>query len=170
MLLVLAGMLVVANAGLALVVVNGLRGIYVQVQQTQDVLTALYRLDGDIRRVSRFHREFLQSGLTPFLADYRAARQRVPAEIAQIRMLTADSPDQQRRLDVVQRRLVEDASAVDAAIALGRPGPETTFCEACSARSGSMHPCKTSLPTCTVTKAGCSRHASRPWCNAPGRH
>ncbi len=123
MLLVLAGMLVVANAGLALVVVNGLRGIYVQVQQTQDVLTALYRLDGDIRRVSRFHREFLQSGLTPFLADYRAARQRVPAEIAQIRMLTADSPDQQRRLDVVQRRLVEDASTVDAAIALGRPGP-----------------------------------------------
>ena len=46
---------------------SGLRGIYVQVQQTQDVLTALYRLDADIRQVSRFHREFLLTGLPQFL-------------------------------------------------------------------------------------------------------
>ncbi|MGA3398995.1 MAG: PAS domain S-box protein [Acetobacteraceae bacterium] len=125
MLIVLACLLVVANVVLAVIVVSGLRDVYFQVQQTQDVLTGLYRLDGDIRQISRFHREFLLTGLPPFLADYRAARQRVVAEAAQIRALTADSPNQQRRMDLVERRLEEDTSTVDAAIAFGRPGPGT---------------------------------------------
>ncbi len=123
--IVLACALVITSTVLAVVVERGLQNIYVQVQSTQDVLTALYRLDADIREISRFHREFLLTGLPPFLAEYRAARQRVPGVAAQIRALTADSPDQQRRMDVVQQRLADDASTVDAAIALGRPGPGT---------------------------------------------
>ena len=120
--ILLAIALVIANAVLAAVVVHGLRTIYVQVQDTQDALTALYRLDADIRKISRLHREFLLTGLPQFLAEYRAARHRVPGEAAQIRALTADSPDQQDRMDLVARRLEEDASTVDAAIALGHPG------------------------------------------------
>jgi PAS domain S-box-containing protein len=121
--ILLACALVVTNALLAVVVVHGLRGIYRQVESTQDVLSALYRLDADIRLISRFHREFLLTGLPPFLGDYRVARQRVPGEVTRIRALTADNADQQRRMDVVEQRLEEDASTVDAAIALGRPGP-----------------------------------------------
>jgi PAS domain S-box-containing protein len=47
----------------------------------------------------------------------------VQADATQIRALIADSPDQRRRMDVVQQRLEDDASTVDAAIALGHPGP-----------------------------------------------
>jgi PAS domain S-box-containing protein len=127
---VLACALVIVNVLLAVVVVHGLRAVYRQVQTTQDVLTALYRLDADIRQISRFHREFLLTGLPPFLTDYRVARQRVPAEVTLIRALTADHADQQRRLDVIVSVLEDDASAVDAAIALARPGPGNRVLEA----------------------------------------
>ena len=128
--IVLACALVIASALLAVVVVHGLQAVYRQVLATQDVLTALYRLDADFRQVSRFHREFLLTGLPPFLGEYRLARQLVPAEVARIRALTADNADQQRRMDVIKSRLKEDASTVDAAIALGRPGPGNRVLEA----------------------------------------
>jgi len=118
----LAGALILTTTVLTVVVVRGLRTIYVEVQHTQDVLTVLYRLDADMRVVSRLHREFLLTGLPQFLDQYRATRQRVSGEAAQIRALTADSPDQQRRMEVVEQRLEEDTSTVDAAIALGHPG------------------------------------------------
>ena len=119
----LACALVVTNAIPAVMVVRGLRNVYAEVQHTQDVMSALYRLDADMRQISRFHREFLLTGLPQFLGRYRAARHRVQAEATQIRTLTADSPAQQRRLDQVQQELAADAGAVDAAIALGHPGP-----------------------------------------------
>ena len=119
----LACALIITNAIPAVVVVRGLRNIYAEVRHTQDVLTALYQFDAGMRQISRFHREFLLTGLPQFLDRYRAARHRVQATATQIRTLTADSPDQQQRLDEVQQRLEEDAATVDAAIALGHPGP-----------------------------------------------
>jgi len=119
----LACALLVTSAVPAVIVVSGLRSIYGEVQRTQDVMTALYRLDADMRQISRFHREFLLTGLPQFLNQYRAARQRVQSEATQIRSLTMDSPDQQRRLAEVQQRLADDAGTVDAAIALGHPPP-----------------------------------------------
>jgi PAS domain S-box-containing protein len=115
--------LIVTSLVLAVITVRGLRSVYLQVQQTQDVMSALYRLDGDMREISRFHREFLRTGLPPFLESYRAASNRVPAVVAQISTLTADSPDQQRRLDLVGQRLAADAAEVDAEIKRGLPGP-----------------------------------------------
>jgi PAS domain S-box-containing protein len=115
--------LVAVNTALAIVVVRGLQNTYAEVQTTQDVLTALYRLDADIRQISRVHREFLLTGLPQYAEQYGEAGEHVPQEAAQIRALTASSRDQQRRLDVVEQRLEEDASAMDAVVALVHPGP-----------------------------------------------
>ncbi len=121
--IVLACLLVITNAIPAVVVISGLRGIYAEVQHTQQVLTAVYRLDATVREISRFHREFLLTGLPQFLDRYRAARHRIQAEVTQIHALTASSPDQQRRMNEVEQRLEDDAGTVNAAIALGHPGP-----------------------------------------------
>jgi PAS domain S-box-containing protein len=119
----LACALVITNAIPAVIVVRGLQNIYVEVQHTRDVMAAVYRLDADMRELSRLHRELLLTGLPQFLDQYRAARLRVQAETAKIGALTADSPDQQRRLNVVEQQLAADAGTVAAAIALGHPGP-----------------------------------------------
>jgi PAS domain S-box-containing protein len=119
----LACALVIANTGLAFVVTHGLRAIYFEIQGAQDALTALYRLDGEIRQISRLHREFLRTGLLPLLTDYRAVRQQLAGEVTRVRALTANSPDQQVRIAVVEQRIAEDASTVDAAMGVGRSGP-----------------------------------------------
>ncbi len=130
LLVALACALVIVNTALAVVVVRSLWSIYVQVQETQDVLTTLYRLDADIRRISGIHRDYMLTGLPPFLADYRAARQQVAPVLAQLRALAADRPDQQGRIDVVQRQLAEADSTVSAAIAQGRAGPDSAELQA----------------------------------------
>jgi PAS domain S-box-containing protein len=107
----------------AVIVMRGLQHIYVEVQHTQDVMSGLYRFDADMRQISCFHRQFLLTGLPQFLDRYRAARHRVQSEATQIRSLTMDSSDQQRRLQEVLERLADDAGTVDAAIALGHPPP-----------------------------------------------
>jgi len=121
--IVLACALVLTNIALAVEVVRGLRNTYLKVQDTQEVQTALYRLEADIREISRLHREFLLSGLPRFAEQYRAAGQRAAAQGARIRALTADHPDQLRRVDAMEHRLEEAAGAMDAAVALGHPAP-----------------------------------------------
>jgi PAS domain S-box-containing protein len=123
-LVALACVLVVVNVVLAIVVGRSLRNAYDEVRATQDALTAMYRLDTDIRQLSRAHREFLLTGLPQFVAQYRESVQHIPEEAAQILALTASSAAQRHRMDEVEQRLAEDASAMDAVAALDHPGPD----------------------------------------------
>lgn len=133
---VLACLLFVANTVLAVIVVRGLRSSYVQVQITQDALTGLYRLEADIRQISRAHREFLLSGMPQFVDQYHWARQRAAEEAAQVRALTTQSRDQQRRMDAIEQRIDEDASAMDAVVALDHSGLGTEVLRQLLARQG----------------------------------
>ena len=123
-LVALACALVLVNIALALIVVRGLQDTYADVQTTQDTLTAIYHLDADIREMSRAHHEFLLTGLSQFADAYHAVAKQVPQEAARIRALTAASQDQQRRMDVVEQRLADDGSAMDAVAALNPSGPD----------------------------------------------
>jgi PAS domain S-box-containing protein len=124
LIVVLACAMFAANTAIALVVVNGLRSSYLQVQSTQDALTTLYALDADMQQISRDHREFLLTGLPQFIAQYREARQHVLEGIAQIRTLTAASLAQQDRIDTIEQRIADDANAMNEVVALGPAGPD----------------------------------------------
>jgi PAS domain S-box-containing protein len=123
-LVILLCLLVVGSTAVGGIVVRGLRQGYAEVDRTQQVMTALSRLGGGVSALGQERRRYMLTGRRHFLEACRAARAALPQQIAAVRRLTPDLPEQQRRLDLIAQQLGEDAAAVAAASATqGSGGP-----------------------------------------------
>ena len=104
------------------------------VNHTNAVQLQLNLLLSELKDAETGQRGFLLTGLESFLEPYNLARTSLPAELATLRRLTADNPDQQRYLDTLEltitQRLdelaqpitLERAEQADAAVAIVRSG------------------------------------------------
>lgn len=72
-----------------------------QVVHTFQVIEAARGLDHAVQDAERGQRGFLITGDDSYLDPYRAGLQEAPAKLQELRRLTADNPDQQRRIDLL---------------------------------------------------------------------
>jgi len=72
-----------------------------QVVRTFQVIEAARGLDHAVQDAERGQRGFLITGDDSYLDPYRAGLQEAPAKLQELRRLTADNPDQQRRIDLL---------------------------------------------------------------------
>jgi signal transduction histidine kinase len=87
---------------LVLGVVQSFRGLMAAsewVEHTSEEQVAMLRLQGDLVDAETGQRGFLASGDSRFLDIYERAISKWPAEFDRVQMLTADNPEQQRRLE-----------------------------------------------------------------------
>jgi len=77
------------------------------VAHTHKVLETLKSTVAHMTDAETGQRGYLLTGEEPFLEPYTSALTRVEADISQLRKLTQDNPNQQRRLDVLERLVSE---------------------------------------------------------------
>jgi methyl-accepting chemotaxis protein len=86
-------------------------------KHTYDVLIALDDLHASLNEVELGQRSYALTGEQAFLERYRAALGKIDVNLLNVRTLTADNPDQQRRLDLlaplISSRLQVSAETVD---------------------------------------------------------
>src|SRR2546425_3047007 len=73
-----------------------------QVTHTYAVLTDLERVVSTLKDAETGQRGYLLTGGERFLEPYNAAIQNIDADLKDVRKLTADNPNQQRRLDALE--------------------------------------------------------------------
>jgi len=117
--IVLAMLIVITNTVLGVVAVHGLRDGFTMIRQGDAAVAALARLSSETGQAARHARGFLLLRQPQQRARFYAARDLLTQQIVRLRMLTAGSPAQQRRLDAVQRWLSQESAAVEAPPAAG---------------------------------------------------
>jgi signal transduction histidine kinase len=94
-------------------------------QHTDEVLVAITDLDLQVRRAESGQRGYLLTGEDIYLTPYRDAVGRIPAIQAAVQRLTADNPDQQRRVAALAPVLRDKLTEMSDSIRLRRSqGPE----------------------------------------------
>jgi CHASE3 domain sensor protein len=87
------------------------------VEHSHDVESKLTDLLSELKDAETGQRGFIITGEDPYLEPYRAALGQIPDTLHGVRRLTADNPDQQRRLDalapLVDAKLAELKSTID---------------------------------------------------------
>src|ERR1051326_2613551 len=87
------------------------------VTHTQAVLEALSTLLSSLTDAETGGRGFVLTGNESFLEPHHAALEAIPRDLADVRTLTSDNPNQQRRLDaagpIIQARLAHLKRAID---------------------------------------------------------
>ncbi len=115
--IVFAFLLIVANSAYSLVMLRGLQRADGSIQHTQQVLLGLENLLSLARDAQAGQRAYLVSGNEQFLGRFRDSAQRVAPALAALRGLTADDPDQQRRLGAVDQLIGDNLKTLDEGIA-----------------------------------------------------
>src|SRR5437879_9362674 len=72
------------------------------VEHTYLVLTKLARVLSTVEEAETSQRGFIITEEEDFLNQHSAAAQRIVKELAEVRKLTSDNPNQQRRLDTLE--------------------------------------------------------------------
>jgi methyl-accepting chemotaxis protein len=87
------------------------------VAHTHQVLEDISTLLGDMRDAETGQRGFVLTGDTAFLEPYQTALSSLPARVTDLRHLTADNPNQQRRIDeaepIIAAKLAELKRTID---------------------------------------------------------
>jgi PAS domain S-box-containing protein len=107
------------------------------VVHTYNVLSAAQTLDEAVRDAERTERGYLLTANVAYLDNYRRRVNEVPALLAQLTQLTADNPEQQRRLSTIKQQFdveraqlqhilsVRERDGATAALRIeGTPGPQ----------------------------------------------
>jgi CheY-like chemotaxis protein/CHASE3 domain sensor protein len=92
------------------------------VTHTLQVLEHVEGLLSTLKDAETGQRGFLLTGSESYLGPYSAAKAAVPGELATLRTLTEDNPQQQQRLDRLQQLVTEKMAEVDETVELGRVG------------------------------------------------
>src|ERR1022692_4888472 len=87
---------------------------------TNAVQLQLNLLLSELKDAETGQRGFLLTGLESFLEPYNLAGTSLPAELATLRRLTADNPDQQRYLDTLEPTVTQKLDELAQTIALKR--------------------------------------------------
>jgi PAS domain S-box-containing protein len=90
------------------------------VEHTQEVLENLKSLQFEMGSVSASVRGFALTGKDDYLEPFRASKLNIQQHLAAIRTLTADRPEQQRRLPGLERLATERMARGDMVVALRR--------------------------------------------------
>jgi CHASE3 domain sensor protein len=115
----------VAAVGLLLALVLG--GIYSLaalfnatrwVHHTDEVRVKVGRLRATLLAAETGARGYLATGGTPFLERYERARRDWRGQLGEIRRLTADNPDQQRRVRELEALIDQELASLEASRAL----------------------------------------------------
>jgi CheY-like chemotaxis protein/signal transduction histidine kinase/CHASE3 domain sensor protein len=94
----------------------------VSINHTNDVREQLSLLLSNLTDAETGNRGFLLTGSEAYLEPYNSARASLPGGLATLRRLTADDPDQQRRLDTLEPTVTERLDVLAQGIALQRAG------------------------------------------------
>ncbi|HEY4369451.1 MAG TPA: response regulator [Steroidobacteraceae bacterium] len=89
---------------------------------TLNVLEALQRLASALKDAETGQRGFLLTGEESYLAPYDEARATIPDALQEIRQLTAESPKQQQRLDLLARLATDKLAELQQTIEQKRAG------------------------------------------------
>ncbi|HEX7837944.1 MAG TPA: CHASE3 domain-containing protein, partial [Kofleriaceae bacterium] len=92
------------------------------VNHTNDVEDHLHRFLSDVKDAETGQRGFLLTGAEHYLTSYQLSLGAIPSELATLRRLTADTPLQQKRLDIIDRLLSEKLAEIADTIAHKRNG------------------------------------------------
>ncbi len=90
------------------------------VTHTHDVLESVAHVLSSMKDAETGQRGFVITGIDSFLEPYRTALDAVPREIKNLRQLTADNPNQQKRLDQMEPIIAEKFSELKQTIDLRR--------------------------------------------------
>jgi CHASE3 domain sensor protein/signal transduction histidine kinase len=90
------------------------------VTHTHRALETLEGLRGNLVDVESSGRGYVITGADPYLEPYRAAIGEVDQRVQQLRMLTADNPSQQRRLDALEPLVAQRLAAIKELIEVRR--------------------------------------------------
>ncbi|MDX1935094.1 MAG: CHASE3 domain-containing protein [Capsulimonadales bacterium] len=90
------------------------------VTHTQEVLWTIETVLSLLKDAETGQRGFLLTGRPEYLLPYEQARQALPPKLGQLRELTADNPEQQRRLREIERLTTERLAALRTALDLRR--------------------------------------------------
>jgi methyl-accepting chemotaxis protein len=90
------------------------------VTHTHDVLESVAHVLSAMKDAETGQRGFVITGLDSFLEPYRTALDAVPREIKNLRQLTADNPNQQKRLDQMEPIIAEKFAELKQTIDLRR--------------------------------------------------
>jgi methyl-accepting chemotaxis protein len=115
-------LLVGIPALLAFRVERQLKHAFEMVTHTLAVERAVQSLASSIVDAETGQRGFLLTRREIYLQPYEAGRARVGQQVNDLRLLTADNPDQQQRLDELQPLIRERLALLDETVALGRRG------------------------------------------------
>jgi len=109
--------LLIASASLILVSSYRLRASRDLVLDTYDVISIASSLLSNVRAAEANQRGYLITGRTDYLTPYQHAITEVPKQVARLRDLTNDNPEQQRRIealtDATNTELTQLASTID---------------------------------------------------------
>ncbi len=98
----------------ALVLIDSNRGVV----HTQEVLVTLEQVLSDLKDTETGQRGYLITGEEPYLEPYNAARSAVERRMQHLYTLTADNPDQQQRLAVLEPLVMQKLAELQETIAL----------------------------------------------------
>ncbi|HZP92493.1 MAG TPA: PAS domain S-box protein [Burkholderiales bacterium] len=97
-------------AGIAVISYNSIEELSRQamwVEHTQEVLRLTEIVLSDLKDIETSNRGYLLTGQKPLLELYRRALADMPAHLAQLEQLTADNPNQRRRIGLLERLAAE---------------------------------------------------------------
>jgi len=103
-------------AGSAFNFARQLRETDASISHTQEALTAIQELEADMASIESGQRGYIFTGDEKLLNRFRKGNNRVPVSIASIRKVTADNPNQQRRLDQLEPLIAQRIDFADQTI------------------------------------------------------
>ena len=113
----LAGLVLLIIAFVSFRTTSGLVENNGLVRHSHDVKTKLTDLLSELKDAETGQRGFVITGDDAYLAPFRAALDQIPVTFQSVRQLTADNPDQQRRLDalspLIDAKLAELKQTID---------------------------------------------------------
>lgn len=103
-------------AGSAFNFARQLRETDASVSHTQEALTAIQELEADMASIESGQRGYIFTGDEELLIRFRKGNDRVPVSLARVRKVTADNPNQQRRLDQLEPLIAQRIDFADQTI------------------------------------------------------
>src|ERR1022692_2852259 len=82
-------------------------------EHTSEVITSLEGLPSNLKDAETGQRGFLITGEERYLEPYNQSKVSVKADLQNLRMLTADNPNQQRRLDSLEPLIADKYTELD---------------------------------------------------------
>jgi signal transduction histidine kinase len=93
------------------------------VAHTYEVKLAVGEVASDLSALGRARTGYILSGKGAYVADFQAAKVKVPIDLQNVRDLTQDNPEERRNCDALQNLVDQRTEILDASMALLEHGP-----------------------------------------------